>query len=402
MSAWINVVGVGEDGLDGLAPKTRQLVETAEVLVGGKRHLAKAPKGKATRIDWKEGFESAFDRIAASKNRRVVVLASGDPLHFGIGARLIERFGGSAVAIIPAPGAFSLAAARMGWSIPDTDCFTVHGRPPEGAILHLAPGRRLLILGEDGKTPAKLAALLSRQGYGESRITVLERLGGVDENRIEGVARDWKHKKAADLSTIAVECMAGPGARVFSRAPGLPEEAFEHDGQITKREVRAATLARLAPLPGQALWDVGSGSGAVAIEWLRAERGTAAVALERDRKRAARIERNAQNLGVPHLKVVAGEAPAALEKLSPAPDAVFVGGGVASPGVLETCWRRLSPGGRLVANAVTLEAEQSLLNFRAAHGGEFIRIAVSRARPVGRLDALAPLMDVMQLALVKD
>ena len=233
MKGWLTVVGIGEDGLEGLAPKTRRLVERAEVLVGGARHLGKVPAGAPTRIDWQMGFEAAFDAIAQQKGRRVVVLASGDPLHYGIGARLIDRFGAARVAVIPAPGAFSLAAARMGWSVPDVDCFTIHGRPLEGAILHLAPGRKLLILGEDGETPAKLAALLRAQGFGESRITVLERLGGADESRVDGRARDWKENKLADLGTIAVACVAGPGAKMFSRAPGLPEEAFEHDGQIT-------------------------------------------------------------------------------------------------------------------------------------------------------------------------
>jgi len=402
MSRWLTVVGIGEDGLDGLAPKVRRLVDAAEVLVGGDRHLSKAPASKALRIDWTDGFDSAFAEIAKHNGRRVVVLASGDPLNYGVGGHLIRRFGADQVNVIPTPGAFSLAAARMGWSLPDIDCFTVHGRPLAGANLHIQPDARLLILGEDGGTPRKLAALLTARGFGASRITVLAHLGGADENRVDGVARDWTHARSADLSTIAVECLAGPGAKVYSRAPGLPEDAFEHDGQITKREVRAATLARLMPLAGQVLWDVGAGSGAVAIEWLRAAPGTAAVALERDPARAARIERNAANLGVPQLKIVTGEAPAALTDLSPGPDAVFVGGGVAAPEILETCWRALKPGGRLVANAVTLEAEARLVAFQAEVGGELARVSVSRAQPVGRRSALQPLMAVTQLAATKD
>ena len=404
MSARITVVGIGEDGLDGLTPKARGLIDEAEVLVGGERHLSKVPVGGEQRIDWDGDFDAAFDKIEKMKDRRVVVLASGDPLHYGVGVNIVRRFGADQVNVIPAPGAFSLAAADLGWPLADVKCLTVHGRTLEAVTLYLTPGRRLLVLSWDGETPEKLAGLLTARGFGPSRITVLGNLGGDDETRTEGTAEKWTGETVPDLNTIAVECVAGDGADVLSRVPGLPDDAFEHDGLITKREVRAATLARLMPLPGQTLWDVGAGSGAVAIEWLRAEPSAKAFAVERDPKRAAVIARNAANLGVPELKIVEGEAPGILSGIETVPDAVFVGGGVSVPGLLEACWDALSPGGRLVANGVTLEAEQRLLFFQNEFGGDLTRMAVSRAAPVGpvgRLQTFQPLKQVTQLVTIK-
>ena len=402
MSARITVVGIGEDGLDGLTPKARGLIDEAEVLVGGERHLSKVPLGGEQRIDWDGDFDAAFDKIEKMKDRRVVVLASGDPLHYGVGANIVRRFGADQVNVIPAPGAFSLVAADLGWPLADVKCLTVHGRALEAVTLYLTPGRRLLVLSWDGETPEKLAGLLT--GWGPSRIPVLGNLGGDDETRTEGTAEKWTGETVPDLNTIAVECVAGDGADVLSRVPGLPDDAFEHDGLITKSEVRAATLARLMPLPGQTLWDVGAGSGAVAIEWLRAEPSAKAFAVERDPKRAAVIARNAANLGVPELKIVEGEAPGILSGIETVPDAVFVGGGVSVPGLLEACWDALSLGGRLVANGVTLEAEQRLLSFQNEFGGDLTRMAVSRAAPVGpvgRLQTFQPLKQVTQLVTIK-
>ena len=404
MSARITVVGIGEDGLDGLIPKARGLIDEAEVLVGGERHLSKVPVGGEQRIDWDGDFDAAVDKIEKMKDRRVVVLASGDPLHYGVGINIVRRFGADQVNVIPAPGAFSLAAAGLGWPLADVKCLTIHGRALEAVTLYLTPGRRLLVLSWDGETPEKLAGLLTAQGFGPSRITVLGNLGGDDETRTEGTAEKWTGKTVPDLNTIAVECVAGDGADVLSRVPGLPDDAFEHDGLITKREVRAATRARLMPVPGQTLGDVGAGSGAVAIEWLRAEPSAKAFAVERDPKRAAVIARNTANLGVPELKIVEGEAPSILSGIETVPDAVFVGGGVSVPGLLEACWDALSPGGRLVANGVTLEAEQRLLSFRNEFGGDLTRMAVSRAAlvgPVGKLHTFQPLKQVTQLVTIK-
>lgn len=401
MIPWLTVVGFGEDGLEGLSPAARRAVTEAEVLVGGTRHLAKVPPSTAERLDWGNGFQETLEGLAALRGRRVVVLASGDPMNFGAGVSIAKRFEASEYVVIPNVGAFSLAAARLGWSLPDVETFTLHGRPVDMLNLYLAPSARLLILAENGETPTQVARLLVARGYGPSAITVLEHMGGANERRIDGVAATWRHARTADLNTIAVECRAGAGAVALARAPGLPEDAFEHDGQITKREVRAATLARLMPLPHQVLWDVGAGSGAVAIEWLRAERLARAVVIEHEPARAAAIRRNAANLGVPYLKVVEGTAPGALTGLAPPPDAVFVGGGVARAGVLDACWDALKPGGRLVVNAVTLEAERAMLGFHARHGGDVIRIAVSRSESVGTFTGLRPLMEVTQLAVVK-
>ncbi len=288
----------------------------------------------------------------------------------------------------------------MGWSGSETTMLSVHGRPLE--LLHPAilPGARLLVLTSDAEAPAQVAALLAARGYGPSRITVLERMGGAEERRIEGTAADWPAGEGDRLNTLAIECRPEPGATLLPAVPGLPDDAFKHDGQLTKREVRAATLAVLAPVPGQLLWDVGAGCGSVAIEWLRTAPNTRAVAVEKETARTALIAANAAALGTPNLDVIEGSAPEALDGLE-APDAVFVGGGVSGAGLLGACWAQLKPGGRLVANAVTLEGEQALVAWREANGGDLVRLAVSRAEPVGPFTGWRPLMSVTQLAAVK-
>ncbi len=397
----MTVVGIGEDGIEALAPAARALVATAEVLVGGERHLAMVPDGPAERLAWAEGFRPTFAEIEARRDKRVVVLASGDPLFYGAGAVISRHFAAEDFTVIPSPGAFSLAAARLGWPVHECELVTVHGRPLAALNLHIAPAARLLIMSWDGDTPGQVAALLTERGYGPSPIVVFENMGGDRESRLDGTAETWDGGRAGDLNTIAVDCRPGPDAVAWPRVPGLPEETFEHDGQITKREVRAATLAALAPLPGQRLWDIGAGSGAVAIEWLRAERSLSAIAVERDAGRCAVIRRNAAALGVPRLQIVEATAPDALAGLDGPPDAVFVGGGVAEAGLLDACWAALRPGGRLVANAVTLEGESSLLAFHERHGGALTLLAVSRAGPVGAKSGFRPLMAVMQLAVSK-
>ncbi len=398
----ITVVGIGEDGLDGLAPATRKLVEGADVLVGGARHLSKVSGDKAERIDWKDGFDAAFDEMANKAGKHVVVLASGDPLNFGVGKNVIARFGVDLVTVLPAPGAFSLAAARMGWPLADVECLTVHGRELEVINLYLMPGQKLLVLSWDGETPGKIARLLTTRGFGPSKIVVLSNMGG-DETRVEAIAETWGQDPSPDLNVIAVDCMAEPDAdrTAWSRVPGLSEDAYEHDGQITKRHVRAATLARLQPMPGQVLWDVGAGSGAIGIEWLRAEPSSSAIAIERNKDRCQVIAKNAAKLGVPGLSIIQGAAPDVLDGLTPQPDAVFLGGGVFVAGLLEACWAALNPGGRLVANAVTAKSKQRLLSFQNEIGGDLTRLCVAHAGPVGGLQAFTSLRDIIQLAALK-
>ncbi len=409
MKPWLTVIGVGDDGLTGLGPAARALVEGAELLVGGERHQAMVPETSATRLTWADGLPKAMDAIGAWRGRRVVVLATGDPMCFGGGTNLARRFDPAEMVVVPAPGAFSLAAARMVWSLPDVETATVHGRPLELLNLVIAPDMRLLVLSRDGDTPAQVAALLTERGFGPSTVTVLEHLGGPKERRVEGTAEAWNHPRCADLNTLAIECRAGPNARILPRVPGLPDRVFESDGQLTKREVRAVTIAALAPLPGEVMWDVGAGSGSIAIEWLRAApaqrtagSGSArAIAVEHNAGRCATIARNALALGTPHLEIVEADAPGCFKTMHHAPDTVFLGGGVSNPGLIEACWRALVPGGRLVANAVTLEGEARLIQFHGVHGGELTRIAISRAEPVGGLNAFKPLIEVTQYAGMK-
>ncbi len=377
-SAWLRVIGIGEDGLDGLSPRCRKYVEEAEVLAGGARHLAFVPSSTAEKLAWGTPFSDSLDAIASHRDKRVVVLASGDPMNYGVGVALAQRFNAEEMAIFPAAGAFSLACARLGWSRAEVETLTLHGRPLSLLNVHLRPGARLLILAEDGTTPAAVAAALRDKGYGPSRLTMLARLGGPHEERRDGTAEGWDDASCHDLNTIAVECRIEKGAFVLPRIPGLPDEAFLNDGQLTKQVVRSATLAALAPLPGALLWDVGAGSGAIAIEWLRTEPTSQAVAVERDPVRAERIVENAEALGVPRLGVITGEAPQALASLA-SPDAVLVGGGVSGDGLLEACWEALAPGGRLVANAVTEKGKDRLAAFFRAEGGRLTRIAVSHA-----------------------
>ncbi|CUW38294.1 Precorrin-6Y C(5,15)-methyltransferase [decarboxylating]（Cobalamin (vitamin B12) biosynthesis CbiE, precorrin-6Y methyltransferase, core,4-183；Cobalamin biosynthesis, precorrin-6Y methyltransferase, CbiT subunit,222-342& len=378
----ITVVGIGEDGLDGLSPAARTVIDNAEVLVGGSRHLGMVPANGAKRLEWASPFADSRALLEPHADKRLVVLASGEPLWFGAAATLTGWFGADSISVIPHPGAFSLAAARLGWAMQDCLFLTIHGRPIESLVLHLAPGRRLLILAEDRASPAKVAALLAANGYGPSRVVVLENLGGPNERVTDAQGC------ASDLCVVAVECVAERGVRLLSAAPGLPDEAFEHDGQLTKRDIRAATLAALAPVPGQVLWDVGAGSGSIAIEWMRA--GGRAIAMESKPDRLERIARNAARLGVPGLEIIAGRAPDALPLDRDPPDAVFVGGGVSEAGLLDICWSALGRGGRLVANAVTMEGEEALVALYGLHGGEMTRLSVSHLDRVGGFHAWHP------------
>jgi len=339
--------------------------------------------------------------IETRRGKRVVVLATGDPMHYGIGVTLARHFVPEEILILPTAGALSLVCARLGWPVADVECLTLHGRPLETVRAYLALGHRLVILSHDGTTPAAVAAELTAAGYGASKISVFEHMAVDKERRLDGQADNWPAHDIADLNTIAVTCQGGSRAKRYFGAPGLRDRAFENDGQLTKREVRTLTLSALAPSPGALLWDLGAGAGSVAIEWMLGARGAEAIAVERDAERVARIGRNAAALGVPGLKPVHGEAPEATELL-PAPNAIFIGGGLTVPGMVETCWARLKPGGRLVANAVSLESEALLARWRDELGGNMVRINISRAKPIGERTLWRPLSPVTQWAAIKD
>jgi precorrin-6Y C5,15-methyltransferase (decarboxylating) len=377
------VVGIGADGWDGLAPTSRAEVTRAEVLMGSGRQLDLVPSSVAAeRVAWPSPMTEALPGLFETyAERAVVVLASGDPMLSGIGTTLTRLLGAERVRVLPAPSSVSLACARLGWAVEETDVVSLVGRPIELLHPHVQPGRRLVVLGSDGRTPAQVSALLSARGYGQSLITVLGGLGGPDEEVRTGTAATWSQPAPA-LVVTAVECRAERGTLPLPTTPGLPDGAYESDGQLTKSEVRAITLARLAAMPGQQLWDVGAGAGSIGIEWMRTHPTCRAVAVEASAERAERISRNAARLGVPYLRVVHGHAPDVLPRL-PQPDAVFVGGGLTTPLLLDTCWDALPEGGRLVANAVTVESEAVLGSWHARVGGELVRVAVQRAEPVG-------------------
>ena len=389
----ITVVGIGADGWDGLTDAARDTLRAADVLLGAPRHLQLVPAlDGQRRMSWpaplRARLPALLDELAGVK---IAALASGDPLLSGVAATLIEQFGAEQVAVIPTVSSVALARARLGWTAESTavlragDVYTV--------LRELAPGRRVLVLSWDDNTPAKLAALLSERGYGASPMTVFGDLGGPDESRLDTTAATFAGP-VPRLNIVAVQ-LTGP--LLAGWTAGLPDDAYDHDGQLTKRDLRACALARLAPAPGQLLWDIGAGAGSIGIEWMRAHPSCRAIAVEANHQRAQRITDNAANLGVPGLQVLCAAAPAALAEL-PAPDAVFVGGGLTTPAVLDDCLQALRPGGRLVAHAVTLETEAVMVAAHRDHGGELCRIHVEHAAPLGSFTGWTPARAVTQWA----
>ncbi len=400
MTPWLTVIGLGEDGFGALAGEQQGLIEDAALLIGGERHLAMVPDtARGERLRWRRPLLDTMRDIEVARGRKVVVLATGDPMSYGIGATLARRFSPDEMRVVPAVGAFDLACARLGWHREEVARLTLHGRPLDQLRRHLAPGRRILVLSEDGATPRQAASLLCELGYGRSAFHVLERLGGTDEQIYAATAETWTGDRTDDLNTIAVGCVAGPEAVILPLVPGLPDDVFAHDGQLTKRVVRAATVAALAPLPDTCLWDLGAGCGSVAIEWLRAVPDGRAHAVERVAARCEMIGRNASGLGVPQLDVVHGEIEHMVADLPP-PDAVFIGGGLTAS-VVESVWDRLAAGGRLVANAVTLQGEGVLLQAHSVYGGDLVRIGVTHAAAVGDKTGWRPAMPVTQWSVLK-
>ena len=397
---WLTIIGIGEEGMASLSAAARRLVEQAEVIVGGDRHHDLAPGRTPERISWPSPFDDLIDLLKSRKGRRIVVLATGDPLWYSVGARIARRLPPGEIAFLPQVSAFQWAACRLGWSMADVETLTAHGRAAEQVVPYFWPGARLLILTAGSQTPGEVARLLDARGYGASTMTVLASLGSPDERRIEGTAADWAAADPVDATppfhTLAVTCEGTPES-LLSRLPGLPDEAFVHDGVMTKREVRAVTLARLMPARSALLWDIGTGSGSIAVEWMRAGRDALAIGIDPRPERLALARQNATALGTPKLELIEGTAPEALADLA-RPDAVFIGGGL-SRETVAAARAALPTGGRLVANAVTLESEALLIALHTELGGDLTRLSIERAAPVGKLTGWRPAMAVVQWSL---
>ena len=400
MNKWLTVIGMGEDGFEGLSAKAKLVLQGTDVVVGSGRLLGFVPPSKAERMEWPQPFSAVVQQIKPLRGRSTVILATGDPMNYGVVRKLLEFIAFEEMTVIPNLSALSLAASRLGWSLPDCDTLTLHGRDAANIETFIQPHARLIVLTADATTIPEVARRLVARGFENSVIAVLENMGGGNEKQSRFTASAIPKAEFSDLNTLGIECIPGHSPKIWSRLAGLPDDAFQHDGQLTKREVRAATLAALAPAPDQLLWDVGAGCGSVAIEWMRSTRGCEAIAFEHNADRLKMIAHNADQLGTPRLKIVAGNVPDSF-KDAKAPDAVFIGGGVGIPGVFETAWERLKSGGRLVANVVTIEGEMHLYDLQEGHGGELVRLEVSHLANVGPYRALKPRMAVTQWRALK-
>jgi precorrin-6B C5,15-methyltransferase / cobalt-precorrin-6B C5,C15-methyltransferase len=398
---WLVIVGIGADGESGLSPRARAAIAEAELVMGSDRQLGLlGALVQGERLPWPSPLYRGIIRLLERRGRSTCVLASGDPFFFGIGATLAPHLRRGEFVCHPAPSSFSLAASRLGWSLQATELVSLHGRDLNGIRRHLQPGQRVLALSWNGDTPSELAELLTSRGFGDSLLHVLESLGGAEERIRCAHARSFAISPVMDLNVVGVELVAEPGASILPYRAALPDEAFEHDGQMTKQDVRAITLSALQPRAGARLWDVGAGSGSICIEWLLSHPANVAIAIERDAARCARIRKNASNLGALGLEVVQANAPEGLAGLS-APDAVFIGGGATHPEMIETCWDALLRGGRLVVNAVSLETEARLLAAYAELGGELRRISIESAVPLGSMTCFRPALPVVQWRITK-
>ena len=395
---WLHIVGIGEEGMNGLMPATRTIVEAADVIFGGERHHSLSSQITAERVSWPSPFDDLIETLHTFKGRGVVVLVTGDPLWYSVGARIGRAIDPREIAYHPQLSAFQLASTRMGWSMADLETLTVHGRPVEQMIPYIQPGARLIVLATGGETSKAIARLLVERGYGRSRITALAAMGGADECRFDGMAESWSHAVPA-FNTLAIECAASPDALLTSRVPGLDDGCFHNDGTMTKREIRASALAKLMPMRGALLWDIGTGCGSVAVEWMRAEPDSRSIGIEPREDRRILAAKNATLLGTPKLELINGKAPDALQGLEP-PDAVFIGGGL-SIEVFRFAWNALRPLGRLACYAVTLESERLLYDLHGKYGGKLIKISVSAAEPIGDKTGWRSSMPVTQWSMVK-
>ena len=394
---WLTLVGIGEDGYAGLGEAARSALQDATLVVGSTRQLALVPPMPGAREAWPVPLVPFFDALLERERRGpLAILASGDPMSYGIGALVARRLAPAAFRVFPQAPAYVLACARLGWSSTEVTLVSAVTRPVDLVCAQLAPGRRLVVYSENGDTPPSVAAMLVERGYGRSRMVVFDYLGGVREACREATARTWGIGPSGALNCIAIDCVADDGLAPLGCVPGLPDDAYLTDGALTKRDVRAATLARLVPLHGHLLWDVGAGTGSIGIEWMRVAPSLRCVAFEEDAVRVERISLNAHRLGVPNLRVIHARAPETFGDERDAPDAIFIGGGLTTVGLLDACVARLRPGGRIVANAVTVEGEAILAAARARYGGDLVRLSIAHAEPVGTMLGWRTAMPITQ------
>jgi precorrin-6Y C5,15-methyltransferase (decarboxylating) len=389
---WLTIIGIGEDGLAGLSEASRKALAGAETIFGGERHLALADVGGSGRT-WPVPFDAEI--VLSCRGRPTAVLASGDPFWHGVGASLAEKLGSDEWIAYPAPSTFSLVAARLGWRLESVACVGLHAAPFERLVPHLARDARIICLMRDATVVGDLAKWLTDRGWGPSLLWTLAALGGpresIDQHRADLFADDLAEK------LVAVAVLAR-GTQGIPRSSGLPDDLFIHDGQITKRPVRALALSALAPRPGERLWDIGAGSGSVSVEW--ALYGGTATALEAREDRAGNIRSNAAAFGLSHrITVITGTAPEALAALE-APDAVFIGGGL-DIAMFDAIWSRIASGARLVAHSVTLETEALLGELHRRHGGELMRVEIAHAAPLGRYRSWEAARPVVQWSAVR-
>jgi len=397
---WLSLIGIGEDGAEALSPAARTLLVQAQLIVGGARHLALAGPLAAKTMTWPSPMAAAIPEILARRGSPVCVLASGDPFFYGVGSLLSAHVRPEEMQCLPAPSAFSLAAARLKWSLQECCLVSLHGREFERIIPALQPHAKILCLSWDETTPPRLAKLLCDKGLGPSRIIVMEAMGGPRERLRESTAQAFGVEGIDPLNLVAIEIAATAQSQILPVASGLADSWFETDGQLTKREVRAVALSSLAPRRGELLWDVGAGSGSVAIEWLLCHPANRAIAIESRADRASRITRNALSLGVPQLEIITGKAPEAFANL-PQPQAIFVGGGGGDTKLLDSAYAALPSGGRLVVNAVTIETEAELISRFKALGGGLLRIEIAHADPLGSFHGWRPALPVTQWSVTK-
>lgn len=400
MKPWLTVIGVGAQGIDSLADTVRDEIYAADIVVGSERLLSHFSDLSCKTHTWTSPISDMITNIETWRHQRVVVLATGDPMHYGIGVTLKQNFPANETRVIPSPSVFSLAAAKLGWPLQDVVTLSAHGRPVNGLTSYLQPGANLLILTGGEQTVRDIAEWLIEHKFSESRVVVLECLGGSAEKITETSAAYIGKQSYSDLNVVAIQCKLDPGCIHRPAIPGMADDCFESDGLLTRREIRCITIASLMPAPGQLLWDVGAGSGSVAIEWMRCGQNMNSIAFEYNSQRIERIRRNAEKLGAPRIKIVPGLLPGTLEN-QPSPDAVFQGGAIFSEEIFSHCWEKLKPGGHFVANAVTLEGEAALIRRHDKYGGELLRLEISHSDQLGSWRSYRPQRPVTQWRIRK-